>query len=347
MGRTSRAAEIDDALLAEVDSHPSDLVRVVCDQLGLTRPAVLGRLHHLVAQGYLTTTGSTRPLYERGINHRRLFRYTLAGLSEDTVWTRDVRPLLDGLARNVLDICQHGFTEMLNNAIDHSAGKSVDVYVDLNKRRVVLAIADDGVGIFRKITRHLRLPDERLALLELSKGKLTTDPENHSGEGVFFSSRMFDTFQIISGELVFDHRDAAADDILVEAGMENRGTTVLMEIARNSKRTVNAMFRQYSSGPDDYSFARTVVPVRLMRLGDENLISRSQAKRVLERVDRFRTVVMDFAAVDSIGQAFADEIFRVFANAHPKIELIPIHAKSGVQQMINRVLTAQIAPLKS
>ena len=38
--------------------------------------------------------------------------------------------------------------------------------------------------------------DKRQALFELSKGKFTTDPSRHSGEGVFFTSRMFDDFEI-------------------------------------------------------------------------------------------------------------------------------------------------------
>ena len=66
------------------------------------------------------------------------------------------------------------------------------------------------------------------------------------------------------------------------------------------------------------------------------LISRSQAKRVLARVDLFRTVVFDFSQVDSIGRAFADEIFRVFAQSHPEIELHFIHANASVRKMITR-----------
>ena len=46
--------------------------------------------------------------------------------------------------------------------------------------------------------------------------------------------------------------------------------------------------------------------------------------------------MLDFDQVNSIGQAFADEIFRVFANAHPEVELIPVHAVPEVQQMIRR-----------
>lgn len=81
---------------------------------------------------------------------------------------------------------------------------------------------------------------------------------------------------------------------------------------------------------------RTVVPVVLAQYVGDPLISRSQAKPVLARVDLFRTVVFDFAGVNSIGQAFADEIFRVFAQSRPEIELQFIHANTAVRNMIGR-----------
>jgi hypothetical protein len=71
-------------------------------------------------------------------------------------------------------------------------------------------------------------------------------------------------------------------------------------------------------------------------LGDNDLISRSQAKRLLTRFDRFKEIVLDFQNVDSIGQAFADEIFRVFKNEHPNINLHPVNANEEVMRMIVR-----------
>lgn len=343
MARPSRSAEIETALLAEVRQHPSDLVRVVADAIGVSRATVAARARALIAEGYLEKSGTTRPIYRPGRNRRGSFGRALKGLAEDRVWSLDVAPLLAGLPRNVIDICHHGVTEMINNAIDHSEGRSLQVFVDRTDERVTLVIADDGVGIFRKITRALDLPDERLALLELSKGKLTTDPTKHSGEGIFFTSRMFDVFTIESGGLMFDHDDAESRDVLAEIDLSDAtvGTAVVMEIVSHSARTLKEIFDQFSSGPDDYTFAKTIVPVRLARVGDENLVSRSQAKRLLQRVDRFSTVILDFEAVTTIGQAFADEVFRVFANEHPAIELIAIRAVPEVQQMIRRAEVAR------
>jgi hypothetical protein len=66
------------------------------------------------------------------------------------------------------------------------------------------------------------------------------------------------------------------------------------------------------------------------------MISRSQAKRVLARVDKFTEVVLDFEGVNEIGQAFADEIFRVFSQAHPHINLMYFNANEIVEKMIKR-----------
>ena len=76
--------------------------------------------------------------------------------------------------------------------------------------------------------------------------------------------------------------------------------------------------------------------LQLLLAGDMSWISRAEAKRLLQRIDRFRCVVLDFDQVSSIGQAFADEIFRVFANEHPEVQIFPVHATGEVQQMIRR-----------
>lgn len=335
MARPDRSPEIDAALLRAVGEHPHDLVAMVSGQLGLSRQRIGMRVRELVAGGYLAKQGTTRPTYALGPNRRFLRSWPREGLAEDRVWFDDLLPLLRHLPRNVLDIAQHGVTEMVNNAIDHSNASRIQVGMDCSQQSLRLQVDDDGIGIFRRITRALGLPDERLALLELSKGKLTTDPRRHSGEGVFFTSRMFDAYRIESGGLVFDH-DAASDDDLLADADEVPGTRVFMRIAVDSQRTAKSVIDEYSSGPDDYAFARTVVPVRLARIGDENLVSRSQGRRVMQRVDRFRCVVLDFEDVSSVGQAFADEIFRVFANAHPEVELQAVNAEPGVQQMIRR-----------
>lgn len=341
MARPNRSLIIDSALIALVKSHPRDLVSTVAQRIEVSRTAVAARARQLTQARILAKEGTTRPVYRPGLRYPHIFQYPRQGLAEDRVWRQDVLPLLDGLPENVLYIVEYGLTEMVNNAIDHSDATHLLVAVGQDESTIYLGVVDNGVGIFKKITTALNLPDERLALLELSKGKFTTDPDRHSGEGIFFTSRMFDWFDIRAGELMFSHDMEVEKDVLTDVPEDfintlGLGTAVRMGISRNSGRRAEDVFAEYSSGPDEYAFAKTVVPVRMAKIGGENLVSRSQAKRVLQGVNRFRHIVFDFAGVEKIGQAFADEIFRVFAMANPGIELENIHAAPEIQQMIRR-----------
>ena len=198
-----------------------------------------------------------------------------------------------------------------------------------------IMIYDDGEGIFTKIQREFGFEDARHAVLELAKGKLTTDPAHHTGEGIFFASRMFENFSIMSGHVLFSHRRQAAEDWIYGEQTYQDGTVVSMRVHNNASHTTKEVFDAFTAG-EEYGFTKTVVPVRLARYGDEQLISRSQAKRLLARIDRFKMVVLDFEGVDMIGRAFADEVFRVFQNDHPHLALVPFQANSLVHQMITR-----------
>lgn len=338
----ARGEDICRFILEHVAHHPNDIAKFAGSHFGISRQAISKHLRHLVVEGSLSSEGNTRnrsyklaPLADWGKV------YSLkTHLEEHVVWTNDVKPALGKLPENVLNIWSHGFTEMFNNAIDHSEGSSITVHVRKTAATTEMMVSDDGVGIFKKIQREKGLFDERHALLELAKGKLTTDPTRHSGEGIFFTSRMFDEFQILSAETYFSHKLGEPDDWLSQRmNPEDAGTAVLMTLQNHTARTTRKIFDQFTSG-DDVGFTKTIVPVRLAQYGEDLLISRSQAKRVLARVELFKSVLFDFKEVASIGQAFADEVFRVFANAHPDIEIHAIHANSAVKRMIAHVKAA-------
>ena len=257
--------------------------------------------------------------------------YELDNLEEDVIWTQDFRPYFN-LSSNVTNITAHGFTEMVNNSIDHSAGTSVFITASQTEKSLTLVVADNGIGIFEKISAALNLADKRQALFELSKGKLTTDPSKHSGEGVFFTSRMFDYYEIEANGLQFSH-DEKHDFLMEELSPFVKGTVVFMKVALDSERTTSDVINQFMNEPEDFDFSKTIVPMKLARLGDEQLISRSQAKRLIARFDRFKKVILDFKSVNEIGQAFADELFRVYANEHPQVELTPVNMSEQVEKM--------------
>lgn len=76
--------------------------------------------------------------------------------------------------------------EITNNAIEHSGAKKIHVQAQKSIGKIRITIQDDGIGIFKKIKDSLGLQNEKQAVIELSKGKFTSSPENHSGEGIFF-----------------------------------------------------------------------------------------------------------------------------------------------------------------
>lgn len=329
-------------ILEHTEKHPTDISRVTSDHFQISRQAVNVHLKKLISENVLSETGKTRgrsyklcPLVEwRG-------HYQISSeLAEDVVWRNDIVLVLGQLPDNVMSIWHYGFTEMFNNAMDHSGASEIFVRIRKTAASTEMLIWDTGIGIFKKIQSELNLLDERHAILELSKGKLTTDPKRHTGEGIFFSSRMFDDFDILSGGIYFSHKFGKKEDWILERDQFSNGTSVWMELHNHTARTTKKIFDQFTSG-EDYGFNKTVVPVKLAQYGNDKLISRSQAKRLLARVELFKIVMFDFTGVDIIGQAFADEIFRVFAKLHPEIDLLTIKANSEVKRMIDRTKSGE------
>jgi len=340
LGRTQKSHAVRVWLLEAVKQDAERIVSDAVERFGLSRQTIHKHLTWLVDNDYLLAEGATRNRTYR-LGEHRVFQktYPLDSIDEYSVHQRDFSFIFQGLPDNIAEICDYGFTEMVNNAIDHSEGTTVLIAAERTADVVNILVHDDGEGIFLRIARLLGLHDPRESLLELSKGKLTTDPENHTGEGIFFTSRVFDGFTISSGDLDYSHREESPVDFLLHADDAFKGTLVNMEIAADSHNDIGAIFDEYSSGPDEYRFERTVVPVRLALYEGERLVSRSQAKRILNRVERFRYVILDFEGVDTIGQAFADEVFRVFANRHPEIRIMAANESEQIGRMINRALS--------
>jgi DNA-binding Lrp family transcriptional regulator len=340
-----RSKVIQSEILQLVPDHPRDLVRVTAEAFGVTRQTAHKRIQALIKRGLIRASGSTRArTYALQKITDEFYQFPVSpNLKEDEVWREFAVPHLSDIAPNVLKLCEHGFTEMVNNVIDHSGSEDVLVSLTIDALSISMSVMDRGIGIFTKIQNECGLDDPRHALLELSKGKITTDKSRHSGEGIYFSSRMFDRFSILSGNLFFSRRSAADYQWLSES--EDRetsaGTMIAMEILRSSGRQIMEVFDSASAKDRECEFSRTHVPLHLARYSDGDLVSRSQAKRVLARFELFAEVLLDFEGVERVGQAFADEIFRVFAKSNPSTEVIAINASSDVEAMIKRAISSR------
>lgn len=336
-GVRKRGETIREYIVQNVTAHRTDITSITAKKFGITRQAVNHHIRRLVGQNSLSVSGTrSRPIYRLCTEAQFDYHFALDGtLEEDILWRDVALQHLEYLPSEAIRIWEYGFTEMVNNAIDHSDGTQLDIFVERFRPHLDIYISDNGIGIFKKIKAAMNLNDERHAVLELAKGKFTTDPDNHTGEGIFFSSRIFDEFAVLSGDVYYAHDFDDPTEWIAQSIKPRKGTIVQMRLKNDCNRTITEVFDEYAS-PEDYTFSKTVVPVDLAQYGDDTLVSRSQAKRMLTRIDRFTKVIFDFENVESIGHSFADEVFRVFASRHPEIEISVIHDKPKVRKMISR-----------
>ena len=251
-------------ITAAAREHPEDLAAHLTERLGVSRRSAQQVLQSLVAGQWLVCEGTPRRRrYRPGPLRQVVRRYPIAGLQEDLPWARDFAPHFD-FAPNVARLMQHAFTELLNNAIDHSGGSRVTVSMRQTATHAQLLVSDDGRGVFEQIRERFDIADPALAALELSKGKLTSDPACHTGRGLFFTARMADVFDLQANDRAFQHRSWDGARPLRERPPGRNGTSVFVGIALDTERALDEVLRSHSSDGAGYGFERTVVPLRLL-----------------------------------------------------------------------------------
>ncbi len=335
-----------DKILKAFQKHKKLGVSALEKQFNVSRQALHRHLQILLREGKIVKQGTSRKTTFYLLNSPAILksfqgkketfqkRFLAKDLDEDTAY-REIENrsgIPNKLSNNANRLFRYGFTEMLNNAIDHSKTHFIDVSVEIDPQSISFSITDRGVGIFENIRSKKKLASEMEALQDLLKGKQTTLPEYHSGEGIFFTSKAADYFAIASHrkKLIVDNR---IGDIFVEDIRSKKGTLIFFKLNSRSTKKLDLIFKEYTG--EEFQFTKSMVTVKLFQEGGE-YVSRSQAKRLLHAMDRFKEIRLDFQGVKTVGQGFADEIFRVFSSRHPKIKIIPVHCHENVQFMINR-----------
>jgi len=307
-------------------------------ELGYSRQYIVRLLSRLMSRGEIHRQGKTRSAkYFPGYGSNKISHLELVkerqGLSEYMVFEEVIRrmQLNAKLNKNCLTIFDYAFTEMLNNAIDHSHSKKVWIDVEIDHANITFTIKDLGIGAIESIKRGFKINDDFLALEHLFKGKQTTAKEAHSGQGIFFTSKAVDIYKIATSNMEFSIDNVNSDEFLRDI-RQRKGTTVTCSVKINTRRKIKDVFDKYTG--DDYEFDRNIVKINLSK--HKRLMSRSEAKRLLLGLDEYTVLDFNFKNVDEVGQGFCDEIFRVYANKHPG-KLLSYHGASNVvRYMIER-----------
>ena len=333
----SRANSIREFILKEVANHPHDLVSHIMTNFNVSRTTALRHIQYLINQNKLTKTGNTKQItYTLTDDLNKNLTITLNdSFDEYDFFTEHFSKLLkDNLSSKSFVICEYVMTELLNNCRDHSKGAKATVQTYLKNNVFHCIVEDNGEGLFKTIQDSSNWDDIRDILFELSKGKLTRDPMNHSGEGIFFSSRVVDRFDIFANGYQFIRDNLELDWTFCQSDSV-KGTRIEIEINKDTNRQLEKVFENYT---ENFSFNKTDILVDLSKHYGERLISRSQAKRVCRRLESFSHVTLDFKKIEAIGQGFVDQLFRVYQNEHPHIVIEYINANASVEFMIKRCL---------
>lgn len=291
-------------------------------------------LQALVTAGILERLGRGPAARYRFRRVRHRFR--LAGLEEHKAWLRlaadidRIRPLAPSERQSLL----YAVSEVVNNAIDHSGGRSVDLSADFESAgSTIVTVRDDGIGVYRRLCEDFGFASAQEAIVQLEKGKLTSDPARHSGEGLFFTSKAVSRFRL-EGHGVAWIVDNVVKDTSIGPSDVRKGTQVVLAVAPGRTPRLEDVFATYTD-PEVLRFTRTRTTIKLSNLGSV-LISRSEARRVIHRLSNFTHVALDFTGVEMVGQGFCDEVFRVFARQHPDVTLEPAGMNDAVAFMIAR-----------
>lgn len=333
----NQAQQIQNFICQHVQDHPQTIVRHTMEHFGVSRTTVLRHMNHLIKRGKIIKSGRTRQIIYSLANHlQQQFVVPLDEVfDEHYVFTQYLKqPIVQHGNANTYEICEYGVCEMLNNSWDHSQGRQVKLAMTIDEQFITIMCQDDGVGLFRQLATVLDTDDPRSIMFELSKGKVTSNPSAHSGEGLFFTSRAFDQFTLEANAYAFYRDNIEQDWSFMDASITT-GTRVELKIERHSERKLAHVFERYQSN-DDFEFSQTEVLIDLAKDYGKRLIARSQAKRVTQNLDSFTHVVLDFKHVEAVGQGFVDQIFRVYQNQRPQLTIDYMNANDNVDFMIRR-----------
>jgi hypothetical protein len=339
----NRPEQIKQFILSAVPDHPRDIVPLTARQFQVTPTTVHRHLNKLLQQGEVIKTGRTRgAVYFLKLALQRNLTFSIKpSLDENQVWMEHFHEPFSALAENVYSICKYGFRNIFNNAVHHSQGTTITVSTKIRDTFVDIRILDDGVGTFKKIKNTLKLENERASILEITKGKLTTDPDNHTGAGIYFTSRAVDKYAMASSDLGY-MRNNLEDDWFIETSKDQvKGTGVALQINLNSSTLLQDVFGQYSTFGSDTGLSNiteNLKIVELSKLNQDHYISRSQGKKILIGLEVFHHIIFDFRDIKAVGQGFVDEVFRIFQKKNPHIKIEWTNANEDVRFMIERGL---------
>ncbi len=327
-------------ILRLIKSGRKDYVKATIESFNISKSSVYNYVKQMESDGLIEKKENA---YVLKTNSYHYFFKNDGTLDEARVYNQFISQHIQ-FKKNVNHIWDYAFTEMMNNAIEHSEAENIYVSIYQNCLDTQILIIDNGIGIFKNIQRFMKEnKNENISLREcvslLFAGKFTTAKQFHTGEGIFFTSHIMDEYVIYSDDNFFTRNNFTSSQIedsnLHSIMHIENGTVVRMTLNNNTKKVLSEVFNTFA--PADEGFVKTTIPVAHM-FSEGNPVSRSEARRLLGGIALFNDIDLDFSGVEEIGQGFAHELFVLGKQKYPHINLRTINTCKTVEDMIKRVI---------
>lgn len=335
--KTSRADEIRKFILENVDSNPNGIATQTAKKFRISRPGVHRHINSLLESGHLAKIGHRRKTrYARTTERQQIWVVKRSEIkSAPEVWEQTCAKKLRVFKSNVIDLLQWGFCQVLQNALEHTQCKELAIFYEFSGKSIHLSLLDDGMGIFESVSQSNQIADLREAALKIMNAPFA---QNHSGPGLAWCAKLFDSLLIRSNGLEycrFGNEDWYLDNAPSD---EHMGTLVQLSLDIATTRTLASVLQPGGGCPAD----RQHVFVKMLELKNEVYLTREDAQNLLFDLDGFKEIVLDFKAVRNVGYHFTHEIFCFYQSKNPEVEISYLNTNSNIKFMIER---CQVGPL--
>lgn len=301
--------QIKNFILQNLSEHQKDIVKTAVKKFGLTRPGILKHMRALIGDGRIEVAGTTK---DRTYKLIPLVDYVQTfersdNIRIDSIIYNELIPLLKNINSNIIDICEFTFSALLNNLMEHSKFQFFNIKILLCNNDLQIHIFDNGIGIFDNIDQKLNLKNKKLSVFRLAEGAIKDSSQCASEGDINLLLYLFDKIIISANEIELSHDNK--NQLWSSRNIDkNHGTKFELYLSMDTKIKISEVLKEKSL----YNKAR--VPVNIVSSINENLMSRKQAGYIVDNVPINNEIEFDFAGVNLISPAFADELVKETKN---------------------------------
>ena len=322
-------------ILENLTRHQKDIIKATIRKFGLSRQAILKHMNTLIRDDQVVAHGKTRDRFyelKPRVNYSNSID-TTEGFDPKSTLNTQIFPHLKSLSQNVRELCEFSLSALFYNIHDHAAATQVNYKIYISHTEVHIIVSDNGIGLYQGIAKAFHFSEIQTAAVEIAKGHVTSDPENHAGDDLMVVIHLFDQVEILSSGVSLKFNNDQNDWVLGQSKQQS-GTRIHLGIRTNSKRTCQDVFKNIFE--KFRTFAN--IPVKLAQSNGEQLNSREQAQNLLHNIKQLNGIEFDFKNIDLVGPAFADELVRKTLEKNRKMDIKWVNTTHMVDVLMSRAI---------